>query len=71
MFGPTIMPQPELLHPEAGDVLEILIVVAHVLGLVVNLLLGRKCFIMSTMFVRTRLVRTICVRASVNRTMFV
>ena len=39
------MPEPELLHPEAGDALEILIIVAHVLGLFVNLLLGEKWFL--------------------------
>jgi hypothetical protein len=38
------MPQPELLHPEAADVLEILIIIAHILGLVVNLLLGENTF---------------------------
>ena len=43
-YGPTIMPQAELLHPEAADVLEILIIIAHILGLVVNLLLGEKTF---------------------------
>ena len=41
-FGPTIMPQPELLHPEAADVLEPLILLAHSLGILVNLLLGKK-----------------------------
>jgi hypothetical protein len=30
--------------PEAADALEILIIIAHVLGLFVNLLLGKKAF---------------------------
>lgn len=34
------MPQPELLHPEAADILEPLILLAHSLGIFVNLLLG-------------------------------
>ena len=37
------MPQPELLHPEVAEVLEPLILLAHSLGILVNLLLGKVC----------------------------